>query len=110
MLGAVRETADALAAIDTNAADLAEQRKVVMGLAETVRLDEVRVRTGLAARLDVLDAGDRLLAADQRRVDLTADGAAARVRLLVALGGSFDPISNQQTASAATVATGRQLP
>ena len=101
VVGAVRETADALSAIATNAADADQQRQVSTGLAETVRLDEVRLRTGLAARLDVLDAGDRLLAAQQRAIDLAADGAAARVRLLVAVGGSFDPI-NQQTASAAT--------
>ena len=110
VLGAVRETADALSAIDTNAADAAEQDKVVSGLSETVRLDQVRVRTGLAARLDVLDAGDRLLAANQRRVDLAADGAAARVRLLVAVGGSFNPIANSQNqiASADSAAASRR--
>lgn len=108
VVGAVRETADALSAIDTNAADAAEQRKVVAGLTETVRLDEVRVRTGLGARLDVLDAGDRLLAANQRAVDLAADGAAARIRLLVAVGGSFDPLAHPNLASAAgAAATGR---
>ncbi|WP_016744679.1 TolC family protein, partial [Rhizorhabdus wittichii] len=101
VVGAVRETADALSAIATNAADAAEQHKVVAGLGETVRLDEVRLRTGLGARLDVLDAGDRLLAANQREVDLAADGAAARIRLLVAVGGSFDPHSRQNLASAA---------
>lgn len=104
VLGAVRETADALSAIQTNAADAAEQRKVVAGLADTVRLDQVRLRTGLAARLDVLDSGDRLLAADQRAVDLAADGAAARIRLLVALGGSFDPLTSQNLASATPAA------
>lgn len=107
VLGAVRESADALSAIDTNAADAAEQAKVVSGLADTVRLDEVRVRTGLAARLDVLDASDRLLGAAQRQVDLAADGAAARIRLLVAVGGSFVPVSGNQNqiASAAETAT-----
>ncbi len=104
VLGAVREAADALSTIQTNAADAAEQRKVSTGLAETVRLDQVRLRTGLGVQLDVLDSGDRLLAAEQRQTDLAADGAAARIRLLVALGGSFDPMT-QQTASATPAAT-----
>ncbi|ATE63040.1 efflux transporter outer membrane subunit [Rhizorhabdus dicambivorans] len=104
VVGAVRESADALSAIATNAADAAEQRRVSAGLAETMRLDQVRLRTGLGVQLDVLGAGDRLLAANQREIDLAAEGAAARIRLLVALGGSFDPI-NQQTASATPAAT-----
>ncbi|WP_340317722.1 efflux transporter outer membrane subunit [Rhizorhabdus argentea] len=106
VVGAVRETADALSAIATNAADAEQQEQVVKGLSETVRLDEVRVRTGLAARLDVLSSGDRLLAANQRQVDLAADGAAARVRLVVALGGSFDP-QNQIASAEQAAAAGR---
>lgn len=108
VVGAVRETADALSAIATNGADAAEQHKVVAGLSETVRLDKVRLRTGLGAQLDVLDSGDRLLSANQREVDLAADGAAARIRLLVAVGGSFDPLTSQNLAAAdGAVAAGR---
>jgi len=98
VIGAVREATDSLSVIGTNAADAEQQEQVVDGLSETVRLDEVRVRTGLAGRLDVLSSGDRLLAASQRQVDLAAEGAAARVRLIIAFGGSFDP--NNQIASA----------
>ncbi len=88
---AVQEAADALSGIATNAADAAQQRAIVNGLSQTVHLDQVRERSGLGARLDVLDAGDRLLQADQRRTDIAADGAVQRVQLLVAIGGSFDP-------------------
>jgi len=91
---AVREAADALSAVDTNAADAAQQRQIVAGLGETVRLDQVRARTGLGARLDILNAGDRLLAARQRLVDVDADGAIRRVQLLTALGGGFTPPAN----------------
>jgi NodT family efflux transporter outer membrane factor (OMF) lipoprotein len=91
---AVREAADALSAVHTNAADAAQQRQIVAGLGETVRLDEVRIRTGLGARLDVLDAGDRLLAAKQHQADIEADGAVRRIQLLTAMGGGFTPLSH----------------
>lgn len=98
---AIREAADALSAVRTNSAATAEQRAVVTGLDQTVKLDQVRVRTGLSGRLDVLASGDRLLQADQQLTDLIADGAIARVRLLVALGGAFDPARYPHTATAA---------
>jgi NodT family efflux transporter outer membrane factor (OMF) lipoprotein len=98
---AVREAADALSAVDTNAADAAQQRKIVAGLGETVRLDEVRIRTGLGARLDVLDAGDRLLAARQHQADIDADGAVQRIQLLAAMGGGFTPSNITASADAA---------
>lgn len=103
---AVREAADALSAIDTNVADAAQQRQIVSGLGQTVHLDEVRLRTGLGARLDILDAGDRLLTARQRMVDVDADGAIRRVQLLVALGGGFTP-SVSRIAAADTVVSAR---
>ena len=101
---AVKEAADAISAVRTNAADAEQQRAVVSGLRQTVHLDEVRVRTGLGAQLDVLDSGDRLLEADQRQADIAADGAIRRVQLLVAIGGSFDPASYSHTAAALPVA------
>jgi len=104
---AVREVADALSSVDTNAKVTAEQLEISRGLSETVRLDEVRVRTGLGARLDVLDAQDRELAAAQRLTDLQADGALARIQLVVALGGGFPSIHGDRTASAAANAPRR---
>lgn len=100
---AVREAANALSAVETNAADATQQRRIVAGLGETVRLDEVRVRTGLGARLDILDAGDRLLAARQRQADIDADGAVRRLQLLTAMGGGFTP-ATITSASAVAVA------
>jgi NodT family efflux transporter outer membrane factor (OMF) lipoprotein len=92
---AVREAADALSSIDSKAADALEQHRVVAGLQATMHLDEVRVRAGLAARLDVLNAGERLLDGRQRQIDIEADGAIHRVQLLVALGGGFVPETSQ---------------
>jgi NodT family efflux transporter outer membrane factor (OMF) lipoprotein len=90
-LSAVQEAADALSTIDSSAAQAADQRKILAGLGETVRLDEVRVRTGLGTQLDILASGDRLLQARQTQADLDAEGLTARIQLLVAVGGDFNP-------------------
>ncbi len=90
VLRAVQQAADALSAIDSNAAEAADQRKILIGLAETVRLDQVRSRTGLGTQLDVLASGDRLLQARQTQADLDAEGLTRRVQLLVAVGGDFN--------------------
>jgi NodT family efflux transporter outer membrane factor (OMF) lipoprotein len=91
ILSAVHEAADALSGIETAAAQAADQREVLDGLAETVRLDEVRVRSGLGAQLDILASGDRLLQARQAQADLDAEGLTRRIQLLVAVGGDFNP-------------------
>ncbi|NBC36734.1 efflux transporter outer membrane subunit [Novosphingobium sp. FSY-8] len=92
VVGAVRDTADALSAIQTNARDADQARAVIAGLERTVALDHVRLQSGLAMRLDVLNAGERLLAARQGAVDIAADGQIRRIQLLIALGGGFTPI------------------
>jgi NodT family efflux transporter outer membrane factor (OMF) lipoprotein len=93
-LRAVQEAADALATIDSNAAEAADQRRILVGLAETVRLDEVRARTGLGTQLDILASGDRLLQARQTQADLDAEGLTSRIQLLIAVGGDFNPSNN----------------
>jgi outer membrane protein TolC len=99
-LSAVQEAADALSAIDSNAAEAADQRKILNGLAETVRLDEVRGRTGLGTQLDILASGDRLLQARQTQADLDAEGLTRRVQLLIAVGGDFSPVTHVKLAAA----------
>jgi NodT family efflux transporter outer membrane factor (OMF) lipoprotein len=90
VLGAVRETADALTEVHSADADLAQQNLVVAGLRDTVRLDQVRVSTGLGSRLDAIDSGFRLLEAEQALIDLQAAALGKRVQLIAALGGGFD--------------------
>ncbi|GAA4760841.1 efflux transporter outer membrane subunit [Stakelama sediminis] len=93
VLGAVRQTADALSRYHTLTGDLAEQRKAVAGLAEVRRLNNVRVSTGLNSRLDLIGSDVRLLEARQAAANLQADKAVAEIQLLVAVGGGFDPDS-----------------
>ena len=91
VVGAVREAADALARIQSLVADRARQAEVVRGYAETGRLNQVRVASGLNSRLDLVDNDIRLLAARQDDATLAADQATARVQLVLALGGGFTP-------------------
>ena len=91
VLGAVRETADALTRAKTLSDALAQQQAAANGLAEVQRLNAVRVSTGLDSRLDLIGSDVRLLAARQQTVNLQADKAVAQIQLLVAVGGGFDP-------------------
>ncbi len=89
VLGAVRDSADALTHVRASDQDTAEQRRVVAGLRETVRLNQVRVSTGLGSQLDTIDAGFRLLEAEQALVSLQSDALTHRIQLIAALGGGF---------------------
>lgn len=91
VLGAVRETVDALTRVRTLGDDLAQQQSAANGLAEVQRLNAVRVSTGLDSRLDLIGSDVRLLAARQETVNLQADKAIAQIQLLIAVGGGFDP-------------------
>ncbi|WP_204259689.1 efflux transporter outer membrane subunit [Lichenicola cladoniae] len=91
VLDAVRGTADALTQVRSADADLAQQDQVVAGLRDTVRLNQVRITTGLGSRLDAIDSGFRLLEAEQTLVDLQANTLTRRVQLIAALGGGFRP-------------------
>ncbi|WP_241127164.1 efflux transporter outer membrane subunit [Novosphingobium terrae] len=95
---AVKEAADALSTVATNKADLEEQGRVVAGLEQTQRLDQVRLRSGLGTRFDTLSSAQRLLTARQAQTGLAADGLSARVQLVVAMGGGFTPIPDTSAA------------
>ena len=91
VVGAVREAADALTRIRSLSDDRARQAEVVRGLAETGRLNTIRVSSGLESRLGLVDNDVRLLDAQQSDANLAADAASQRVALVLALGGGFDP-------------------
>jgi len=107
VLGAVRETADALTGARTVSADLAQQRQAAAGLADVRRLNDVRVATGLSSRFDLIGSDVRLLQAQQETANLEADRAVAGIKLLVAVGGGFDPAA---PAVASAVADARTAP
>ena len=88
---AVREAADALAAVETAQAESARQQTVVTSRMATLALTQARIRSGLAARQELVIARDGLIAARQAQTAIAAEGAARRIRLIVALGGGFTP-------------------
>ncbi|WP_157217497.1 efflux transporter outer membrane subunit [Flavisphingomonas formosensis] len=105
---AVKQAADALSSVQTSAAEAEQQARTLAALQDTVRLDTIRLRTGLGSRLDILASDDRLLQARQAQVNIAADGAVRRVQLLVALGGGFE--NSPAVADAAAGASMRARP
>jgi len=111
VLEAIREASDAITNVRSSDQDLAEQTRVVQGLRDTVRLDQVRVRTSLGSQLDAIDSGFRLLQAEQQLVDMQTDRLNRRVQLVAALGGGFassTPSRSGLNASAGTTPVAAQ--
>lgn len=90
VIDAVREAADAIALSGNLQQQRADAAAVTRGLAETDRLNAVRVRAGLDSKLGLVDTDVRLLDAELTQANLATDAARARVQLLLALGGGWD--------------------
>jgi NodT family efflux transporter outer membrane factor (OMF) lipoprotein len=104
VLDAVREVADAITTVESLGRELKQAEQRVTLLAEAERLAGERYRGGLTGQLAVLDASARVISARRALVTTRALEAEARVQLLVALGGSFQP------ASAASPVAAKALP
>lgn len=91
VLQAVQQSADQITQINALAHERADQQETLTATEAAYRLAEERYRAGLASYLSVLSAETQVLSARQSMVDIRAGQAEARVTLLLALGGSFDP-------------------
>lgn len=91
VLHAVQQTADQLTRIDALARERVDQQLTLEANEAAYKLAEERYRAGLASYLSVLNAETQVLTARQAMVDIFASQAVARVTLLLAVGGSFDP-------------------
>jgi NodT family efflux transporter outer membrane factor (OMF) lipoprotein len=91
VLHAVQQVADQITQIDALGREQLEQQKTLESTEAAYRLAEERYRAGLASYLSVLNAETQVLTARQSMVNIHASEALARVTLLLALGGSFDP-------------------
>jgi NodT family efflux transporter outer membrane factor (OMF) lipoprotein len=91
VLRAVQQTADQMTRIDALARERVEQQQTLDATEAAYKLAEERYRAGLASYLSVLNAETQVLIARQSMVDIVASQAVARVTLLLATGGSFDP-------------------
>jgi NodT family efflux transporter outer membrane factor (OMF) lipoprotein len=91
VLQAVRETSDQLSLVDALHAEIAEQQRSLDDAEGAYQLAEERYRAGLSTYLTVLTTETAVLRARREHVALVAGQAIARVNLLLAVGGSFDP-------------------
>jgi outer membrane protein TolC len=91
VLHAVEQTADQITRLDALARERVDQQQTLEATEAAYRLAEERYRAGLASYLSVLNAETQVLGARQSMVDILASQAVARVTLLLAVGGSFDP-------------------
>jgi NodT family efflux transporter outer membrane factor (OMF) lipoprotein len=91
VLQAVRETSDELSLVETLQTQIEQQQLSLDDAEAAYRLAEERYRAGLIGYLNVLTAETTVLRARREHVALVSDQAIARVNLLLALGGSFDP-------------------
>jgi len=91
VLGAVRETSDQLTLIEALNAETALQQRSLDDAEAAYHLAEERYQAGLSSYLTVLNTETAVLSARREHIALLCAGAIARVSLLLAVGGSFDP-------------------
>jgi NodT family efflux transporter outer membrane factor (OMF) lipoprotein len=91
VLEAVRETSDQLSLIEALNTQIVQQQRSLDDAEAAYRLAEERYRSGLTTYLTVLSTETAVLSARREHVGLISDQAIARVNLLLAVGGSFDP-------------------
>ena len=102
VLHAVQQTADQITQLDALARERLDQQQTLEANEAAYQLAEERYKAGLASYLSVLNAETQVLTARQTMVDILAGQAVARVTLLLAVGGSFDPHSSGVLAAAAS--------
>ncbi len=91
VLHAVQQAADQLSLIRALDAELIDQQKSLDEAEAAYQLAEERYRNGMTSYLTVLGSQTRVLSARGEHVELVSDQAIARINLLLAVGGSFDP-------------------
>ena len=91
VLRAVREAADQLTRIAALGEQLVQQQQALDAAEAAYHLAGERYEAGLSTYLTVLNAETQVLAARRQRVELAAAHANARVGLMLAVGGNFDP-------------------
>lgn len=100
VLSAVQQAADQITRLDALAREQIDQQQTLDATEAAYKLAEERYTAGLASYLSVLNAETQVLAARQAMVDIRTSQAAARVTLLLSLGGSFDPQASARLADA----------
>jgi NodT family efflux transporter outer membrane factor (OMF) lipoprotein len=91
VLRAVQQVADQLSLVRSYARQFDEDRQALGEAETTYEMAEHHYRTGLSGYLTVLATETQVLEARQTCANVLAAQAAARVSLLLAVGGDFDP-------------------
>jgi len=91
VLHAVRETSDQFTMVEALNAQIVQQQQSLEDAEAAYRLAEERYQAGLSSYLTVLTTETAVLRGRREHVALLSDQAIARVNLLLAVGGSFDP-------------------
>lgn len=91
VIGAVKETADAVTNLRSLEQEAAAQRDALAASRASFDLASRRYRSGLYPQQTVLDSESVLIQARHDDAALAADTTSARVALLMALGGGFVP-------------------
>lgn len=108
VLQAVQQAADQLTGLDALERERLDQQQTLTATEAAYKLAEERYRAGLASYLSVLNAETQVLIARQSMTDIVTAQAAARVSLLLDVGGSFDArafgalVADRQPSSPAT--------
>lgn len=89
VVGAVKETADALTELSRLDGEASEQKRALDASEASFRLAQERYRSGLSPQQTMLDAEATVIQARRQYSALSADLAGARVALLMAVGGGF---------------------
>lgn len=91
VVSAVNETADALTQSVALESEMRDQRNAVASADAGFRIAQTRYRNGLSPQLNALDVEDTLIDARREQALLEGQAASARVSLLLAVGGGFEP-------------------
>ena len=90
VLGAVKQTADAMTQVKSLGSQRADQQAAVDSATRAFRLAEERYKDGLSGQIPMLTAEATLLQARQQMAGLVAESATERVTLLLSVGGGFN--------------------
>jgi NodT family efflux transporter outer membrane factor (OMF) lipoprotein len=101
VLGAIKQTADAMTQVASLAAQRTQQQDAVNSAERAFRIAEDRYRSGLATQLPMLTAEATLLQARQALAGVVAQGAQQRITLMLTVGGSFEPAPPESQTRAA---------
>ncbi|MFO1306494.1 MAG: efflux transporter outer membrane subunit [Burkholderiales bacterium] len=97
ILGALRDTNDALVGSQQKIDELAMQTLRVQALREFARLSRLRFDKGIASYLDVLVAENELFAAELANVRVLSERYAQVIAVYQAMGGGWVDLANERT-------------